>query len=258
MKTLSVIVVTKNEEAKIRQCLESVRWADEIVVVDCFSTDETTTICSQYTDRVIQREWPGYASQKNFGIDNATGEWILILDADEQVSDQLRQEIQVILSSNPEHDGYQIPFKNYLGNHWLRYGGLYPDYHLRLFKRDKARYGSKEIHETLDFKGKVGFLSGAVIHLTYDNYEDYLQKVNQYTSLEARYYCNAGYKVSWFEFVKPVGKFFKLYIFEQGFRDGLPGLVSAVYLTLYMFIRAAKIIEFRKTRFLSKMEDESN
>lgn len=248
MQKLSVVTVTKNEEAKIGKCLESVKWAAEIIIVDSYSTDATVDICRKYTSNVIQREWPGYASQKNFGIDQAAGDWILILDADEQVSDELREEIQALLQADSAADGYHIPFKNYLGQHWLKHGGLYPDFHLRLFKKGKARYGNKEIHETLKFDGTAGVLSGAIIHYTYDDYADYLNKVNKYTSLEAEHFYDKGYTVKRTDFIKAAGKFFKTYILKQGYRDGLAGLVNAVFLSLYLFLRAIKIIELHRAR----------
>lgn len=243
MQKLSVVTVTKNEEAKIGMCLESVKWAAEIIIIDSYSTDATVDICSKYTSKVIHREWPGYASQKNFGIDKASGDWILILDADEQVSDELREEIQALLQENSAADGYHIPFKNYLGKRWLKHGGLYPDLHLRLFKKGKARYGNKEIHETLEFDGAAGVLSGAIIHYTYDDFADYLNKVNRYTTLEANFLSQQGYKVKWLDLIKPIGKFFQLYIFKFGYKDGLSGLVNAVFLAVYMFIKYVKVLE---------------
>lgn len=245
MHTLSVVIVTKNEEKEIRDCLESVAWASEIVVVDSHSEDATVRICREYTDKVHVRDWPGYASQKNFGIDQATGDWVLILDADERVSPELREEIRTVLGSSPVFSAYRIPFKNFLGRHWLAHGGLHPDYHARLFRRSAARYGKREIHESLKIDGKIGRLQGSILHMTYDDIADYVHKVNLYTTLEADHLAAAGRKYRWWHLLKPVPRFFKLYIRKQGFRDGIPGFISAALLSLYSFLICVKVMERR-------------
>ena len=245
-QTLSVVIITHNEEAKIRACLESVAWASEIIVVDSLSTDATVRICSEFTERIHIREWPGYASQKNFGIDQASGDWILILDADERVSADLRSEIQALLAAPSPHAAFRIPFKNYLGRHWLAHGGLYPDYHPRLFRKGAARYGRREIHESLQIDGTQGRLNGAIEHLTYEDIATYLQKVNHYTTLEARHLAREGFRVRKRHFLKPLGKFFKVYIRKKGFLDGRHGLTSALFLSLYPYLVYAKVLELQE------------
>jgi len=246
MGTLSVVIITKNEEKKIRGCLESITWVDEIIVVDSFSSDATVRICSEFTEKIHVRAWPGYASQKNFGIEQATGDWILVLDADERVSEPLREELRALLASTQLHMAYQIPFKNYLGKHWLAHGGLYPDYHPRLFRRNAARYGHREIHESLEISGSVGRLQGEIQHQTYEDIASYLHKVNYYTTLEAEHLDHEGFQVHWWHFFKPIARFVKFYFRKKGYKDGIFGLTSAVLLSLYTFLIYAKVQERRK------------
>jgi glycosyltransferase involved in cell wall biosynthesis len=247
METLSVVIVTRNEEARLRACLESVAWADQIIVVDSLSEDGTVAVAAEFTPDVHRRPWPGYASQKNFGIDQATGDWILILDADERVSAELRGEIQGLLAGGAEHPVYRVPFKNHLAGRWLAHGGLYPDYHPRLFRRGAARYGEREIHETLQYAGgskpSRGRLRGAILHLTYADLANYLEKVNRYTSLEADALAAEGHRVRWWHLLKPIPRFFKLYVRKKGFLDGVPGLASAVLLAVYPLLVQAKVLE---------------
>jgi len=243
METLSIVIVTRNEEARIRPCLESVAWADEIIVVDSLSEDGTTAICAEFTSRIHSRPWPGYASQKNFGIDQATADWILILDADERVSPALAEEIRTLLDGHAAHPIYQIPRKNHLGTQWLAHGGLYPDFTTRLFRRGQARYGEQEIHETLDFTGSRGKLKGTLVHLTYRDFASYLSKVNQYTTLEAEVKARKGFRVRWWHLLEPVPRFFKYYLRKAGYRDGFMGLASAVLLAFYPFFIYIKVLE---------------
>jgi glycosyltransferase involved in cell wall biosynthesis len=253
METLSVVIITHNEEARLPACLESVAWADQVVVVDSQSTDATAAVAARATPHVHVRPWPGYASQKNFGMDQATGDWILILDADERVSPELREEIRALLAGGAGHPLYRIPFKNHLGDTWLAHGGLYPDYHPRLFRRGFARYGAREIHETLVFPGtpgrpRGGKLAGAIIHLTYPDLATYVDKVNRYTTLEAEAGTAGERPPRWWHLLVPIPRFFKLYVRKKGFLDGVPGLASAVLLAIYPFLVRAKRLERQKLR----------
>jgi glycosyltransferase involved in cell wall biosynthesis len=243
METLSVVVVTRNEAARIGRCLDSVAWADEVVVVDSESEDGTAALCRERGARVFVRPWPGYASQKNFGFDQATGDWILLLDADERVSEPLAAEIRGLLEGSAPRAVYLIPFKNYLGGFWLAHGGLYPDYHPRLFRRGQARYGAREIHEVLEHQGSAGKLQGAIEHLTYQDIATYLEKVNRYTTLEAEVLAAKGFRVRWWHLFKPLPRFFKYYVRKRGYQDGFRGLASAVLLAFYPFFIHVKVLE---------------
>jgi glycosyltransferase involved in cell wall biosynthesis len=242
--TLSVVVITHNEAGRIRRCLDSVAGlAAEVIVVDSQSEDGTAALAAECGARVVVRPWPGYASQKNFGIDQATGDWILILDADEAVSEPLGREIRALLDGAPPHPVYRIPFRNYLGTFWLAHGGLHPDYHPRLFRRGCARYGEREIHEVLEIQGSQGKLQGAIEHLTYRDLAAYLDKVNRYTTLEAEVLAAKGFRVRWWHLLKPLPRFFKYYVRKRGYRDGFRGLASAVLLAFYPFFIHVKVLE---------------
>jgi len=152
---LSVTVIAWNEEERLRACLESVAWADEIVVVDAESADKTVQIAHEFTQKVSVRPWPGFAAQKNHAIDQATGDWILSLDADERVTPELRERIGVILKEDGSADGYSIPRRNIFWGAWVRHGGLYPDYQLRLFRRSAGRFVENAVHESVTVSGRV-------------------------------------------------------------------------------------------------------
>jgi glycosyltransferase involved in cell wall biosynthesis len=154
-KTLSVAIIAGNEEKKIGDCLESVKWADEIIVVDSGSTDRTVEIAKRYTDKVFIRKWEGYAPQKQFAIDQATCDWILSLDADERVSPELKDEILKILESETEFDGFYIPRRNFFLGKWIKSCGWYPNYQLRLFKKGKAKVTQRKVHENLSLMVKL-------------------------------------------------------------------------------------------------------
>lgn len=241
---VSAVVITKNEEKYIAGCLQSLSWVDEIIVVDSFSTDRTVEICREYTDKVFQRPWPGYAAQKNFGIEQAQNPWILSIDADEEASGELREEILAVLD-NPEcieFDGFYIPRKNYLGNRWMRYAGQYPDYQLRLF-RESARYITREVHETVDITGPAGYLASPILHNTYENISAFVEKINLYTALEAKERGKQG-PPGVFSFIwLPLRKFVWAYFYKKGFLDGILGLIISVSLAYYVFLDLAKTWE---------------
>ena len=155
MSRLSVTIIAWNEEERLRACLESVAWADEIVVVDAESGDKTVQIAHEFTDKVSVRPWPGFAAQKNFAIDQATGDWILSLDADERVTPELRDRVRAILKDKSAVDGYSIPRRNIFWGAWVRHGGLYPDYQLRLFRRSAGRFVENAVHESVTVSGRV-------------------------------------------------------------------------------------------------------
>jgi glycosyltransferase involved in cell wall biosynthesis len=225
-----VVIAAKNEQDHLADCLRSVAFADELILIDDYSQDRTASIARAAGAKVFTRKLDGFATQKNFGIDHATHDWVLILDADERVSKTLRTEMRALQPARGTV-AYSIPFRNYVGKKWLRWGGLYPDRHIRLFHRRYARYGSREVHEMLDIHGRTAALAGDIIHLTYASFREYLDKVHRYATLEAetatskpRY--RAGVRV-----------FLDRYIRQQGFRDGMPGLASAALLAYYQIVK---------------------
>lgn len=243
--SLSVVVVTLNEEERIRACLESVAWADEVIVVDAESHDKTTAIARELTDHVFVRPWPGFAAQKNFGIDQAHGEWILSLDADEVVSPALREEIQAELAAAGGHEGYSVPRRNVFWERWVRHGGLYPDWQLRVFRRGRGRFVARAVHESVVVDGSVGRLRGHLEHRSYRDVADFLERTDRYTTLAADDWLAAGRGTRPFAdlVVRPLGRFLGMYVWRGGFLDGWRGFLLAVLYGYYVFMRSAKIWE---------------
>ena len=247
MSRLSVAIITYNEEEEIKDCLESVKWADEIVVVDSFSTDKTLDICRQYTNKVFQHEWSGYSNQKNYAINVTTNPWILILDADERVSERLTKEIKEILDKDLGVDGYYIPRKSYFLGRWIRYGGWYPDYSIRLFRKDKGRFEQREVHESVRINGKTAKLKNHLEHYTYRNLSEYIQRMERYSTLAAMEMVGEGRRSGPRNILfRPILTFFRMYILKQGFREGIYGLLISVLYSYYTFLKYAKLWEMRK------------
>src|SRR2546426_9825069 len=193
MQTIAAVVITKNEERNIRECLTSVRWADEIVVVDAESTDRTAKLAKAYTPKVFVRAWSGYGPQKNFAMAQATADWILIVDADERVSNELRNEIEAVLKEDPGVSAYRVPRRNYYYGRWIRGAGQYPDRQLRLVRLGQGRYNDLPIHEHLQVEGLIGDLQGNLDHHSYPTVLSHELKVGRYSTLSAQERTNAGY-----------------------------------------------------------------
>jgi glycosyltransferase involved in cell wall biosynthesis len=248
---LSVAIITKNEEAIIRRTLESVKWADEIIVVDSGSTDNTVAICREYTDKVFHQDWLGYAGQKNAAIDRAAGDWILSLDADEPIEPALADEIKGIIASPDSLDGYRIPRKTIFLGKWVKHGGWYPDYNLRLFRKGKGKFQERAVHEAIRVEGPVGNTQHAIEHHTYPDIASYISRINGYSSLAVDVMAEKGisvFKASWMNILfRPVLTFVLRYFFRLGFLDGKRGLVLNLFHSWYVFAKYAKAWE-RKSR----------
>jgi glycosyltransferase involved in cell wall biosynthesis len=245
-----VVVVTLNEEERIRECLDSVAWADEIIVVDAESQDKTAAIARELTDHVIVRPWPGFAAQKNFGLGRASGEWVLSLDADETVSPALREEITVILAGGPAAAGYAVPRRNVFWGRWVRHGGLYPDWQVRLFRRDRGRFVERAVHESVTIDGAVARLRGHLEHRSYRDVADFLARADRYTSLAAEEWLAAGRpsRPAMDLVARPVGRFLGMYVARAGFLDGWRGFLLATLYAYYVLMRSAKIWERARRR----------
>lgn len=245
---LSVAMITRNEEDNIRDALESVKWAEEIVVVDSFSTDRTTEICRQYTDKVFSVEWAGFSEQKNRAISLTTQPWILVLDADERVTDPLREEIQSLLSNSPPLDGYYVPRKNYFCNRWIRHSGWWPDYSLRLFRREKGRFEEREVHEAVKIDGKRGYLKNPLEHYTYRSIQDYMERMESYSTLAARELLKKGRTAGILDIIfRPAATFCRMYFLQAGFLDGIYGIILAYLYSLYTYNKYSKLKKMQKT-----------
>jgi glycosyltransferase involved in cell wall biosynthesis len=258
---LSVAIITYNEQANIRRTLESVKWAGEIIVVDSGSTDDTVSICREYTDKVFHRDWQGYGNQKNFAIDQSSGEWVLSLDADEPVEPALADEIRVIISKPGSLDGYRIPRKTFFLGRWIRHGGWYPDYNLRLFRKGKGRFDERMVHEAVRVEGTIGRTRHAIEHYAYPDLESYLSTINKYSSLAVRVMAQKKidpFKTSWINILfRPMFTFLLKYFFRLGFLDGKHGLVLNLFHAYYVFAKYAKAWEHRQKMTLSGRSTDS-
>lgn len=245
---LTVIVPTFNEEENLPECLEGVKWADEILVVDSFSADRTLEIAKAYECRIIQHEYINSATQKNWAIPQATCPWVMIVDADERVSPELRREIEETLG-NPIHQGYYIGRLNHFLGFPLRYGGWGPreDKNIRLFMRDKGRYEDKEVHADVIIDGTVGSLKHPFIHYSHRTLDQYFRKMDRYTRWAALDIIRKGKPVKWHQFtIRPLGDFFRLYLLKLGFLDGIPGLFIALLSAYYVTVKYARAWEIEK------------
>lgn len=237
---LSIILITLNEEQNLPECLDSVRWADEIIVVDSGSRDRTVPLAKQFGAKVFHKTFVGYGHQKQYALEQTSGDWILNLDADERVTPELGAEIQEILSRPDGTGGYEIPHKNVFFGKWLKHAGLYPDYHLRLFRRSSGSFTSSIIHERVQLAGTVGRCSNTILHFSYPTISSYLQKMNRYTQLLAL--NGKTFRASHMIF-SPIAKFFRLYIGRRGFLDGTAGLVYCLLAAFYNYVKDAKTWE---------------
>ncbi len=249
---VSVTIITYNEEDNIRACLESISWADEIVVVDSGSNDKTVEICKEYTERVFFNTWEGMKEQKACAVKKASHSWVFSLDADERVTEALKNFVLKELQ-NPAADGYRFPRKNYFLGKWLKHGGWYPDHVLRLFRKDKGHFGGINPHDRVIIEtGSVANIESPIIHITYKSLSQYIHKQNLYSSISAQEKVKAGKpgKVSSFMIVmKTAEKFFEVYIIKRGFLDGFHGLIAAIGATCAAFFKHAKIWELTRNKY---------
>jgi glycosyltransferase involved in cell wall biosynthesis len=243
MIPVSVVIVTRNEEKNIGDALESVKDFEDIVVVDSFSEDRTVEICKKYTYRVYQHEWQGYAKQKQMAVDYAEKPWVLILDADERVTQRLKSEIMEEIK-NASFSGFYIPRKNFFLGKWIRHGGWRPDYTLRLFLKDMAFIEDRKVHEKVVVKGKVGYLKNPLEHYTYRTVSDYIKKMDRYSTLSAEELREKGVNPGMITMVvHPLSTFFKMFFLRGGFMDGIHGLILAILYSYYTLLKYLKLWE---------------
>ena len=238
---VSAVVITLNEADKIQTCLESLQFCDEILVVDCGSSDNTVALCERYGARVLQQSWLGFGAQKRFAVSQAAHDWVLCLDADEFLSAELQHSIHNELE-NPASGAYKLTRCNRFMGRWLRYGEGYPDHCLRLFDRRVAQWTLDRVHEKVATKATIGYLHGDLLHESETTLEQYLVKQNRYTSLQAEELIQRGKRVTLLKLaLSPIVRFFKFYVLRQGFRDGLPGLVHIAIGCFNSFTKYAKV-----------------
>lgn len=243
MPKCSVTIIAKNEAADIGEALASVGWADEIVVVDSESTDETVAIARKVTDRVVVRPWSGYVAQRNFAASLATHDWILSLDADERVTPALAEEIQATLA-NPAHPAYCMPRVTWHLGRWIRSTDWYPDTQLRLYDRRVARWTGQYVHEALTVDGSIGQLRGELQHFAYRDISDHLETIDRYTTLAARQMRDNGRRAGLLQLAgHPPLAFLRNYFALGGIRDGIPGFIISTMNAYYVFLKFAKLRE---------------
>jgi len=244
--TVAAIVIAKNEERNIQACLQSLAWADEVLVIDAESTDKTAELARAAGARVIVRPWSGFGAQKNFAMEQAQADWVLIVDADERVSQDLRDEILRVL----QYDGsnvtaYRVPRRNYYYGTWIRGAGQYPDRQTRLVRRECGRYNYLPVHEHLEVNGFVEDLRGHLDHYTHPTVVSHEAKIERYSSLAAEERLRRGKTdAAWYHLLfNPIWTFFKVYLLRGGYRDGLPGFLVSGFSAAHVLLKYAKLWE---------------
>jgi glycosyltransferase involved in cell wall biosynthesis len=242
-RTLSVVTIALNEAHRLERCYRSILWADEWVVVDSGSNDGTVELARRRSARVLARPFDDFASQWNFAAEQARGDWVLVLAADEEVSPALRREIEDILRRDDGPSCYAMPRRNILFGRWLKYGGQSPDWSYRLFRRGTARWVGA-IHEQLAYQGPAGRLRGPIIHRSFSSLGEWIQKMDRQTTQEARLAFARGERASWADVaLRPLYWFLRMYVARRGFLDGWQGFVHSVCTYVCIFFRYAKLRE---------------
>jgi glycosyltransferase involved in cell wall biosynthesis len=255
--SLSVVLITQNEAANLPRTLASVGWAQQIVVLDSGSTDATLQIASAAGARVLTEPWKGFGTQKNAAIAHATGDWVLSLDADEEVSPGLATEIQALLAGNPAFAAYRIPRLNHFLGSPLRHGGYWPDPKLRLFRRGAARFEERAVHESMQAEGPVGQLKNPLIHRCYPTLTEYIEHMNRYSTAGAQMLVASGRAGrSWMWLARnaalnPAATFLYNYLFRLGFLDGRAGLLQHLNHSVYIHWKYVKAWEQARGRATS-------
>ena len=252
MSTISAVIITKNEEANLPGCLESVRWADEIIVIDSDSTDRTVEIAKAFGATVYQVEWQGFGHAKGFGMEKTASEWIFSIDADERITPDLAAEIREAVKSG-KYSGYYLPRRtNFLGR-WIRYSRWHPDYVLRLFQKSKGSFSSSLVHEKAAVDGPVGKLHNSILHYSYPDIETYFRKFDRYTALGAEELHRNGKKFSAGILVlKSMAAFLRHYVTGAGFLDGVEGFLIASFSALGVMTKYIKLRSLERNKESAK------
>jgi glycosyltransferase involved in cell wall biosynthesis len=246
LNPLSAVLITRNAAAVLEPCLDSLAFADEIVVVDSASTDATADLAARKGARVVQKEWLGFGRQKQFAVEQARHDWVLCVDADERVSPQLAASIKAALAA-PTSPVYRMARRNRFLGRWLAHGEGYPDWSPRLFNRMNARWSDDLVHEKVLFAVTPGTLGGDLMHDSVDDLSTYMERQNRYTTLAARQAFEQGRGAGIFHLLlSPVVRFIKFYLMRLGFLDGLPGLLHISIGCMNSYVKYAKLIELRR------------
>ena len=250
MSKLSVYVIAYNDEPNMRACLESVAWADELIVVDSYSTDATEKISREFTDKVFQHEFHGFGRLRNEAVAHASHDWVFSLDTDERATPELQEEIYRVINSAEATDAYFVPRKNYFLGRWIRHCGWYPDYRQpQLFRKDRLRYRDELVHESFDVDGSIGYLKAPALQYPFRDIDHYLAKMDRYSDLMAQRMVIQGTPFQPHQLVThPLFTFVKMYFLRAGFRDGMPGVILSSLYAYYTFIKYAKLWEATRRR----------
>ncbi|MCC6861416.1 MAG: glycosyltransferase family 2 protein [Bryobacterales bacterium] len=238
---ITATIIAENEERRIVRAIESLRCCDEIVVLDSGSVDRTVELAAKLGARVVDSPWRGYAGQKNFAAEQASHDWILSIDADEALSEALEGEIWSLKKRGPDCDAYTMPrLAQYLGK-WILHSGWYPDRKIRLYDRRKATWKGDFVHESVEVSGRVGHLEANLLHFTCDSLSEHLKTMDRYTTLAAQELVAQKRKIQWPRLIAdPAWTFFRTYVIDRGFLDGIEGLTIAYMAAMYSFLKYAK------------------
>lgn len=245
---LSIVILSKNEAQRIGECIDSaLNWADEIIIIDDFSADETVKIAESKGAKVIMKRMENEGTHRNWAYAQAKNSWVLSLDADERLTPELKEEIDSLDIDSGEFVAYAIPRRNYIGKYWVKYGGQYPSAQLKLFRKDKFKYEEVQVHPRAFLEGKCGHLQKDIIHYSYRDFADFVNKLNRQTTLEAEKWISTGRKMSFGHALwRTVDRFFRKFIGKKGHRDGFVGFMLAVFDSMYQIISYAKYWELRR------------
>ncbi|MDR2708839.1 MAG: glycosyltransferase family 2 protein [Elusimicrobiota bacterium] len=251
MQKVSAYIITKNSQAHLYKALESIQWADEIVIVDDFSCDKTCEIAAHFKAKIVEHKFENFGAQRNFALTCLTYDWVLCLDSDECISAELKIEILQALK-NPTADIYLAPRKTFFINRWIMHSGWYPDYrHPVLFNKKKAQYKNQLVHEDIDYKGeRKQYFSGDILHYSYDNVEQFIKKSDQYSGLSAQQMFARGKRAKIYNFIfNPLNMFLKMFIFKRGFLDKKTGFILAMlYAYFYTLMKYIKLWQLEQNR----------
>ena len=243
---VSVNIICKNEEQNIEDCLKSVLWADEIIVVDGESTDKTVEIARKFTDKVYINKWEGFASQRSFALGKSTKDWVLVLDADERCSPELKDEIIAYLNSNDKiYKGFKLPRRNFFLGKWIKHGGWYPGYQFRFFRKDSTIVSDRLVHEGYVIDGEIGTMKNDILHYTVQSISEFMHKVNGYSTLQAEE-KSKRHNVKFRDILlRPIASFYIQFFVRGGFRDGIHGLMVANFDVITNMLTYMKIWELQ-------------
>lgn len=245
---VSAVVIAYNDEPNIRPCLESLRWADELIVVDSYSTDATEIISREYTDKVFQHEFSGFGKLRNEAVAHATHDWIFSLDTDERATEELQREIRSQLERGPDARAFFVPRWNYFLGRWIKRSGWYPDYRQpQFFHKGSMRYQEDFVHESFQLDGRLGYLHSHVEQYPFRDVDHYLMKMDRYSTLMAEEMARRGRRFRVHQLLShPLFTFLKMYVLRRGVLDGKPGLILAGLYAYYTFVKYAKLWEIHR------------